>query len=59
MHSRSTLDSVISGLEPGWVEKKIKEEKTWCDPVDPTRPSYNLLNFFLLKHRYFDFFKKN
>jgi hypothetical protein len=35
------------------VEEKIKEGKTWCDPVDPVRPDQklgcNLLSFFLLK----------
>jgi len=31
---------VDPGPEPGRVEEKIEEEKTWCDPVDPAgRPS--------------------
>jgi hypothetical protein len=54
---------VDSGLEPGRVEEKIREEKTRCDPVDPARsgqkPSCNSLTFFfLLKRCHFDFFKK-
>jgi len=49
-------------LKPGRVEEKIKEGKTRCDPVDPTRPTQkpgcNLLTFFLLKRRRFDLKKK-
>jgi hypothetical protein len=26
---------VDPGLEPDWVEEKIEEGKTRCDPVDP------------------------
>ena len=33
------------GLEPGRVEKKIREEKTQRDPVDPARPGCKLVDF--------------
>jgi hypothetical protein len=48
---------VNPGLEPSRVEKKIGEEKTWCDPARPgQKPGCNPLIFFLLKQRRFDFF---
>jgi hypothetical protein len=43
--SGSTWDPTDLGLEPGWVEEKIRKEKTRCDPVDPARPGGNPLTF--------------
>jgi len=58
---------VGTGLEPGWVEEKNRERKTWCDPAgwpgDPIKsgqkPGCNPLTFFfILKRSCFDFFFK-
>jgi hypothetical protein len=45
-------------LEPGWVEEKIEEGKTRCDPVKNPIATRLLLFFFLLKRCRFNFFKK-
>jgi hypothetical protein len=39
-------------LEPGLVEEKIGEGKTWCDPARPGCKPVGF--FFLLKQRCFD-----
>jgi hypothetical protein len=54
---------VDPGLELGWVEEKIGEEKTRrTRRVDPARPDQKTrlrsVHFFLLKQHRFDFFKK-
>jgi hypothetical protein len=55
-----TRDPADPGLEPDRVEEKIGKGKTWCDPARPgQKPGCNLLTFFLLKQRRFDFLKKN
>jgi len=60
---RSTQDRADLGLEPGWVEEKIEEEKIWCDLFDLkvnlvarlTRlQPVNFCVFFLLKQHRFD-----
>jgi len=55
---RSTRYPTNPGLEPGRVEEKMGEEKTWCDPVKNLVATRWLLFFFLLKRRHFNFFKK-
>jgi hypothetical protein len=57
----STRDPADPGPEPGRVDEKTGEGKTWR--VDPADPVTNLLTFvffvfFLLKRRRFDFFFK-
>jgi hypothetical protein len=47
-------DSTDPGLEPGWVEEKIRKEKT---RYDPARPGYNLLIFIFFYYVVLIFFK--
>jgi len=56
----STQDPADSRLEPGRVQEKIGEEKTWCDLVDQVKNlvAASWLLFFLLKRRRIDLKKK-
>jgi hypothetical protein len=49
-------DPTDPGLEPGWVEEKIRKEKT---RYDPARPDYNSLIFIFFYYVVLIFLKKN